>query len=134
MQSDASPKSGRLSWLGSVTSLLAVATCYGTLAVVALLSVVGVSVDLDEGLFVRIVTVLLVLALSGMVYSFRLHRHPGPLVLSVAAAALLIWVFYGSYSQVLEIAGFVGLVAASLWDFRAKRRAGAAKCDTGSAS
>lgn len=130
MKSAESRISDRLSWLGSVTSLLAVATCYGTLVAVVLLSAIGVSVDLNEGLFVRIVTGLLVVALFGMTYSFRLHRSPGPLVLSVAAAGLLIWVFYGTYSQVLEIIGFVGLVVASIWDFRVKRRTGASKCET----
>ena len=128
MKSSEAPTSERLSWLGSVTGLLAVVTCYGTLAAVGLLSVIGVGVDLDEGLFVKIITGLLVVALLGMTYSFRLHRFPGPLVLSVAAAGLLAWVFYGTYSQVLEVVGFGGLVVASVWDFRVKRRAGTATC------
>ena len=127
MRNAEAPTSERLSWLGSVTSLLAVVACYGTLAVIALLSIIGVSVDLNEGLFIKIVSGLLVVALLGMAYSFRLHRHPGPLVLSVAAAALLGWVFYGMYAQVLEIIGFGGLVVASVWDFRAKKRACLAK-------
>ena len=116
------PISERLSWLGSLTSLLAVVTCYGTLAAVALLSVMGVSVGLNEGLFIKIITGLLVVALLGMAYSFRTHRHPAPLVLSVAAAAVLVWVFYGTYSQLLEIVGFGGLVVASVWDIRIKKR------------
>lgn len=58
-----------------------------------------------------------------------LHRHPGPLLLSVAAAALLLWVFYSSYSKPLELTGFAALVAASVWDFRAKKRAGSVKCN-----
>jgi arsenite methyltransferase len=112
----------RLSWLGSITSLLAVATCYGTLAAVTLLSLIGVSVDIDEATLVKLITGLLVIALLGMVYSWRIHRHPGPLLLSLGAAALLLWVFYGSYSKPLELAGFALLVVASVWDFRAKKR------------
>ena len=118
----------RLSWLGSVTSLLAVATCYGTLAAVTLLSLVGVSVDIDEATLVKLITALLILALSGMVYSWRIHRHPGPLLLSLGAAALLLWVFYGSYSKPLELTGFALLVIASVWDFRAKKRVCADGC------
>ena len=117
-----------LSWLGSVTSLLAVATCYGTLAAVTLLSLVGVSVDFDEATLVKLITGLLVLALLGMVYSWRIHRHPGPLLLSLSAAALLLWVFYGSYSKPLELTGFALLVVASVWDFRAKKRVCANSC------
>jgi len=123
MRNIETPLSKRLSRLGSLTSLLAVVTCYGTLAAVALLSIIGVSVDLDEGLFIKIISGLLVVALLGMAYSFRTHRHPAPLVLSATAAAVLVWVFYGTYSQVLEMAGFGGLVAASVWDFRIRKRA-----------
>ena len=117
------------SWVGSATSLLAVVACYGTLATVALLSVIGISIEIDEGLLVKLVSGLLVLALAGMGYSYSLHWHPGPLLLSVAAAALLLWVFYGSYSKPLELTGFAALVAASVWDFRAKKRACSVKCD-----
>ncbi len=79
-----------LSWLGSATSLLAVATCYGTLAAVSLLSLIGVSVNIDEATLITSITGLLILALSGMLYSWRSHRHPGPLILSLSAAALLL--------------------------------------------
>jgi arsenite methyltransferase len=113
----------RLSSLGSITSLLAVATCYGTLAAIALLSVIGVSIEVNEGALVTVITGLLILALAGMMYSYRGHGTPGPLVLSIAAAALLIWVFYGAYSKPLELTGFAGLVVASVWDFRAKKAA-----------
>ena len=108
------PPSERFSWLGS-------ATCFSTMASVALLSVVSVSVQINEGIFTKVITGLLALAVLGTAFTYRRHRHPGPLVLSIAAAALLIWVFYGSYSFALAIIGFVGLVLASIWDFRAKR-------------
>ena len=118
----------KLSWLGSATSLLAVAACYGTLAAVSLLSLIGVSVDIDEAVMVRFITALLIVALLGMLYSWRSHRHPGPLLLSMSAATLLLWVFYGSYSKPLELTGFALLVIASIWDFRTKKRACAESC------
>lgn len=112
----------RFDSVGSVTGLLAVTACYGTLAAVALLSLIGVNVDISEAALVKLITALLILALLGMGYSYRLHRHPGPLVLSLAAAALLLWVFYGSYARPLELAGFATLVVASAWDWRVKKR------------
>jgi arsenite methyltransferase len=118
----------KLSWLGSVTSLLAVATCYSTLAAVSLLSLIGVSVDIDEAVLVKLITGLLILALAGMLYSWRSHRHPGPLILSLGAAVLLLWVFYGSYSKPLELTGFALLVIASIWDFRARKRVCTEQC------
>lgn len=123
MNNKTSANPARLSWLGPATSLLAVAACYGTLATVALLSLIGVSVDINEASLVKLITALLILALLGMGYSFHLHRHPGPLLLSAAAVIVLFWVFYGSYSKPLELIGFGGFIVASVWDFRAKKRA-----------
>ncbi len=131
MTDKTSPKSARLSWLGSATGLLAVATCYGTLAAVALLSLIGVSVDISEATLVKLITVLLTFALLGMGYSYRLHKHPGPLLLGLAAAAVLFWVFYGSYAKPLELAGFVTLVTASVWDWRIKKHTCAVECSPG---
>lgn len=62
------------SWTGSVSSLLAVFTCYGTLAMVALFSVIGISIEIDVGLLVKLLTGLLVLALASMGYSYKIHR------------------------------------------------------------
>ena len=112
----------RLSWLGSATGLLAVAACYGTLGAVALLSMIGISVDIDEATLTTLITALLVVALLGMAYSWRLHRQPGPLLLGVAAALILLWVFFAEYSSVGETMGFALLIIASLWDLRAKKR------------
>ncbi len=112
----------RLSWIGSFSSLLAVATCYGTLAAVSLLSLIGISVDIDEATLVKLITGLLVMALLGMMYSWYIHRHFGPLLLSLVAATFLVWVFYGSYSKPLELTGFALLIIASIWDFRTKKR------------
>jgi len=108
--------------LGSIASMFAVVACYGTLASVALLSLVGVSVEIDEGLMINIVTLLLIVALSGMVYSWRLHRNILPLLLGLLATFILFWVFYGSYSKVLEILGFVLLIIASIVNFRSKKK------------
>ncbi|GKT12326.1 MAG: hypothetical protein ISEC1_P1304 [Thiomicrorhabdus sp.] len=108
--------------LGSIASIFAVVACYGTLASVALLSLVGISVEIDERLMINIVTLLLIIALSGMVYSWHLHRNILPLLLSLLAAIILFWVFYGRYTKELEILGFVLLIIASIVDFRSKKK------------
>lgn len=118
----------RFAWVGSVTGLIAVATCYGTLGAVALLSAIGIGVTIDEALMAKLISGLLILVLAGMTYSYRMHRHPGPLALSAVSAALLLWVFFGSYSKPLELTGFTALVVASIWDFRAKKRVCRGKC------
>ncbi len=115
------------SWLSSAAGLCAALVCYGTLAAVALLSMVGITVEIDEGLMVKLISGLLILALAGMVFSFRAHRNFGPLSLSITSAALLLWVFFVSYSKPLELVGFSALLFAAVWDFRVKKRSCA--CD-----
>lgn len=116
-------KASRFTSFASATSLLTVVSCYGTLAVVALLSVVGVTVHVNEEMMARILTIVLAVALVGMLYSYRLYRDIRPFLLGAVSAALLLWVFYGEDSRLLEGLGFVGLVSASVWDLRAKHRA-----------
>jgi hypothetical protein len=41
--------------------------------------------------------------------------------LATVGAALVLWVMFGSFNRVLEIAGFTALVAATVWDWRAKK-------------
>ena len=122
---------GRFALLGSAASLFAVVACYGTLAGVALLAAIGVSVDLNEGTLVIFITVLLGLAIAGMAYSFRLHRHPGPLTVSFLSVVALLWVFYGSYTKSLELSGFAWVVVASRWDYRCKKKACSAPTSQG---
>ena len=71
------------------------------------------------------------IALAGMAYAFSKHRNPGPLMLSIAAAALLLWVFFAAYSKPLEMIGFALLILASIWDFTAKKRACSSACNQG---
>jgi hypothetical protein len=41
--------------------------------------------------------------------------------LAVVGAAMVLWVMFGSFNRALEIAGFAALVAATVWDWRAKK-------------
>jgi hypothetical protein len=86
-QTDRTP---RLASLAPAASLLAVAFCYGTLGVVALLSIVGVAVPLNEALLAHILTAVLIIAVLGLLYAFRVHRDIKPLLLGAASAALLL--------------------------------------------
>lgn len=108
--------------LGYIASLFAAITCYGTIASIALLSFVGISVDVDWALLIKIITILLAFALLNMVYSWHLHKNVIPLLLSVIAIGVLIWVFYGPYSRLLEFIGFFLLMVASILDFRSKKK------------
>ncbi len=61
------------------------------------------------------------LAVGGLMLSYRGHRHIGPLSLGIISGAALGCVFYYAWSVPLLYAGLVGLVAASGWNWFSDR-------------
>lgn len=111
----------RVSWLAPVGTVMAVLACYGTLAAVAMLSAMGITLALNEGIWAGAIVVFALLALAGLVLSWRHHRALPPLLLGIVGAGLIVFTMTVSYSQPIEIAGFVLLVLAAFLDWRAKR-------------
>jgi rhodanese-related sulfurtransferase len=105
---------------------LAVLSCYGTTVLIGLLSLLGVSLALDEGAWAIAISVFAALAAIAIAASFRRHRIIGPTVIAALGLGLILWVMFGSYSRAVELAGFVLLISATLWDWRAGARTGAA--------
>ena len=96
--------------------------CYGTIAVLALLSLMGLSIAVNDGVWAGAISAFAVLALLGIVYGHRRHGRVGPVGLAFIGSVLILWVMYGEYNRALEFTGFATLVAAALWDWRAKKR------------
>lgn len=113
---------GRWEWLAGAATVCSIVACYGTLAVVGVLSVMGVGIALHEGAWAGVISLFAVIAAAGIAFGYRRHRVIGPLVLAIVGAVLVLWVMFGSFNRVLEIAGFAALVAATVWDWRAKKR------------
>ena len=63
---------------------LAVLSCYGTTPLIALLSLLGASLALDEAVWAAVISVLAALAALAIAVSYRRHRIVGP---TLAAAA-----------------------------------------------
>ena len=59
--------------------------------------------------------------------SARHHRAAGPIVIASLGLGLIVWVMYGAFNRVMEITGFVLLITAALWDWRASIAAGVSK-------
>jgi hypothetical protein len=113
-----STKFNRLAGLATVISILA---CYGTLAFVSLLSLFGLSLNIQEGAWAGVITLFAWLAFIGVAINFRRYRALGPLLIGAAGAVLITWVMYVSFNRILEIAGFAGLITAILWERRLKK-------------
>jgi rhodanese-related sulfurtransferase len=111
---------GRTGWFPGVATALAIVSCYGTAAAVTLLSLLGLSIAIDERAWAGVIALLAALAAVAIAMSCRHHRKVGPVALAGLSLALILWVMYGSYSRALELAGFVLLAAATIWDWRAR--------------
>ena len=109
---------------GTVGLLLSAVACYGTLAAVSLLSVLGVSMSINEGVWAGAIIAFALLATAVIVLGMRKHHSLKPVVLAIAGSATLVYVMYVSYSVVLELVGF-GLLGIATWlDYHLRRWSG----------
>ncbi len=118
------------SWLAGAGALLSLTACYGTLGLIALLSVMGVTLALNVHIWAAVIVAFALLAVLGVTHGYRRHRNANPVRLAAIGAALVTWAMYGTESIrsllgmpgfVVEFAGFAALVAAAFWDWRLKR-------------
>jgi hypothetical protein len=123
-------KSRDTSWLAGASALLSLIACYGTLGLVALLSMMGVTLALNVHIWAGVIIAFALLAVIGVTLGYRRHRNANPVRLAVIGAALVIWAMYGAEaivdllgvpSTIVEIAGFAALMASAYWDWRLKR-------------
>ncbi|MGM0583296.1 MAG: MerC family mercury resistance protein [Pseudomonadota bacterium] len=105
-------------WLGLAASVLALASCYGTVAMLTALSALGIAVGLDEGLWAAAIALFALFALGAVALGRRRHGRAGPAGLAAAGSALILWTMFGGYNPALEFSGFVTLTAAAAWDWR----------------
>ncbi len=110
-------------WMAPACTVLALLACYGTLAVVGLLSLMGITLAINEGVWAGAIVVFALLALAGLVLSWRHHRALPPVLLGIVGAGMIVFTMTVSYSQPVEIAGFGMLILAAILDWRAKRAA-----------
>lgn len=116
--------STKVSWLPRVATALALLSCYGTTVLIGLLSLLGVTLAINEGVWASAIAIFAALATIAIAVSYRRHRIVGPTAVAALGLGLILWVMFGSYSRVIELVGFVLLIAATLWDWRA----GASRC------
>ena len=109
-------------WLPGCATLLSIVACYGTLFIVSLLSIAGLSVSLPTGPWAVTITVFAAVAALAIANNYRRHHSLPPLLLAALGAGTVAWVMLGSYDRLLEIAGFLALIIAAVWDRRITTR------------
>lgn len=110
-----------LKWIGLLSALLAILACYGTSLVVLGVSLLGVTLAVDEGAWAAAVSLFALLAFLGVAPGYLRHRKAAPGVLALSGAALTIWAMLGQYNWIVELGGLGALILAAGWDWRLKR-------------
>jgi len=105
-------------WLPGAATILSMAACYGTLALISVLGALGVVLVVDDALWAGAIVAFAVLAVAGIALGLLRHRQPWPLVLGAAGAAVIAYTMYVHYDRMVELAGFAILCGAALWDWR----------------
>lgn len=122
--------STRSSWLAGAGTILSILACYGTLALVAILSLIGVTLAVNVHVWAAAIVVFAVLALLGVALGYRFHRNFGPLIVATFGTLLIVLSIYGTRflsaraglnPHIVELSGFVALLLAAVWDWQLKR-------------
>jgi hypothetical protein len=120
----------KASWLAGASTLLSIAVCYGTLGLIAVLSLMGVTLAVNDHIWAGVIVAFALLAVLGVALGAMKHRKVSPVFLALAGAGLVIWAMYGADgiidllgvpSFVVEVAGFAALIAAAWGDWRLNR-------------
>lgn len=115
-------KAGWTRWLPGAATVLSMAACYGTLALIALLGAMGIVVSVNDTIWAGAIVAFAVLAVIGIGLGLRVHGEPWPSLLGVLAAGIVTYTMYINYDRSVELAGFAMLCGAVAWDWLLRRR------------
>lgn len=108
-------------WLAAVATAFSLVACYGTLAAIAVLGALGVTIALNEAIWAGAIVLFAVLALVALLFRWRRHRQTSPIVLAGLGFLLIAFTMVISYERIVELAGFAFLCAGTFVDWRIGR-------------
>ena len=103
-------KVGRNRWFAVESPMAALLAGYGTLALVGLPSVTGVSMTITAKAWAGDITVLAGLTACGIALGLGRHRRQVPITLALTSFGLIARAMLGHYDRTLQIGGFALLV------------------------
>lgn len=107
---------------GVAATAAAALACYGTLAVVSLLGLLGFRVAVNEAAWGGAILVLAGLAVLAILAGARRHGSLAPGIVALVGGGLIAYALLVEYVFYLELAGFVALSTAAVYDLRQRRR------------
>lgn len=108
--------------IGIAAMIMAALACYGTLALAALLPLLGISLALNDAIWSGAIVLFTGLTVLAILPGTRQHRSPAPALGAVAGAGLVIYTLYVEYNALVELGGFLVLAVAALRDVYLRRR------------
>lgn len=108
-------------WFAVLATALSLLACYGTLAAIGLLGVLGVAISLNEVVWAGAIVLFAVLAFIALLIRWRGHRSSAPVLLAGIGLLLIAFTMLVSYERIIELVGFAFLCAGTLLDWRSGR-------------
>lgn len=108
---------------GIAATVLAILACYGTLALAALLPVLGLRLAVSDAAWSGAILLFTLLAVLAIAAGARRYRSPVPALAAAGGAGLVAFALLVAYHPAVELAGFVLLAGAAWRDAMLRRRA-----------
>lgn len=99
---------------GIAATVLAILACYGTLALAALLPVLGLRLAVSDAAWSGAIGLFILLAVLAIAAGARRYRSPGPALAAAGGAGLVAFALLVAYHPAVELGGFV-LLAGAAW-------------------
>jgi hypothetical protein len=112
------PGNNRIGIWSGILAGLSILACYGTLALVAILGLIGIPLNIHEGLWASVIVVLAWATVVGVAFECRQLRAKWSLLVAILGALLITAVMFIAYSRMVEIFGFALILIAVIWNRR----------------
>jgi len=109
-------------WIAPLTAALSLVACYGTLAAIALLGALGVTITLNETVWAGAIVIFAWLTLLALWLRRLRHRRTWPSALAAIGVAAITYAMLIAYDLFLELGGFAALSIGTFLDWRAGYR------------
>jgi hypothetical protein len=113
--------SDKLTWLPGATAILAFLACNGTVAIVAILSLFGLSIVINPHIQAAVISLFALLTLGFVFLGYREHHVVGPLILSAVGVLFIIGTMFITFSKIVESFGLIALIVSAIWSWRVSK-------------